>query len=136
MSGVLTADGKEYLAPAVVLATGHSARDVFSLLHTKGIRIERKEFAMGVRIEHPQAIIDAAQYHCAVRDPYLPPASYSMVQQVRGLGVYSFCMCPGGIIAPCATANDEVVTNGWSPSKRNNPFANSGGSGNRTHEQQ
>ncbi len=126
MSGVLTADGKEYLAPAVVLATGHSARDVFSLLHTKGIRIERKEFAMGVRIEHPQAIIDAAQYHCAVRDPYLPPASYSMVQQVRGLGVYSFCMCPGGIIAPCATANDEVVTNGWSPSKRNNPFANSG----------
>ena len=124
--GAQTADGKEYLAPAVVLATGHSARDVFTLLHTKGIRIERKEFAMGVRIEHPQAIIDAAQYHCAVRDPYLPPASYSMVQQVQGLGVYSFCMCPGGIIAPCATANDEVVTNGWSPSKRNNPFANSG----------
>jgi len=126
MNGVQTADGTEYLAPAVVLATGHSARDVFSLLHNKGIRIERKEFAMGVRIEHPQAIIDAAQYHCAVRDPYLPPASYSMVQQVQGLGVYSFCMCPGGIIAPCATANDEVVTNGWSPSKRNNPFANSG----------
>ena len=126
MNGVQTADGTEYLAPAVVLATGHSARDVFSLLHTKGIRLERKEFAMGVRVEHPQAIIDAAQYHCAVRDPYLPPASYSMVQQVQGLGVYSFCMCPGGIIAPCATANDEVVTNGWSPSKRNNPFANSG----------
>lgn len=126
MNGVQTADGTEYLAPAVVLATGHSARDVFSLLHNKGIRIERKEFAMGVRIEHPQAIIDAAQYHCAVRDPYLPPASYSMVQQVQGLGVYSFCMCPGGIIAPCATENEEVVTNGWSPSKRNNPFANSG----------
>jgi uncharacterized protein len=110
----------------VVLATGHSARDIFRLLHARGIRIERKEFAMGVRVEHPQAIIDQARYHCEVRDPYLPPASYSMVHQVQGLGVYSFCMCPGGIIAPCATVQDEVVTNGWSPSKRNNPFANSG----------
>jgi uncharacterized protein len=110
----------------VVLATGNRARDIFVLLHRLGIRIERKEFALGVRVEHPQAIIDQAQYHCAVRDPYLPPASYSLVQQVQGLGVYSFCMCPGGIIAPCATVQDEVVTNGWSPSKRNNPFANSG----------
>ncbi|MEO8590792.1 MAG: FAD-dependent oxidoreductase [Flavobacteriales bacterium] len=126
MRGVITADGDEVRADAVVLATGHSARDIFQLLHTKGIRIERKDFALGVRIEHPQSIIDQAQYHCAVRDPYLPPASYSLVQQVEGLGVYSFCMCPGGIIAPCATAQDEVVTNGWSPSKRNNPFANSG----------
>jgi len=124
--GVITADGEEVRADAVVLATGHSARDIFRLLHAKGIRIERKDFALGVRIEHPQSIIDQAQYHCAVRDPYLPPASYSLVQQVEGLGVYSFCMCPGGIIAPCATAQDEVVTNGWSPSKRNNPFANSG----------
>jgi len=124
--GVVAADGRTFEADAVVLATGHSARDIFTLLHTKGIRIERKDFALGVRIEHPQAIIDAAMYHCKVRDPYLPPASYSLVQQVEGLGVYSFCMCPGGIIAPCATANDEVVTNGWSPSKRNNPFANSG----------
>ncbi|MEZ4740262.1 MAG: FAD-dependent oxidoreductase [Flavobacteriales bacterium] len=124
--GVRTADGKEHTADAVVLATGHSARDIFELLHAKGIAIERKDFALGVRIEHPQAIIDRAMYHCDVRDPYLPPASYSLVQQVEGLGVYSFCMCPGGIIAPCATANDEVVTNGWSPSKRNNPFANSG----------
>ncbi len=124
--GVITADGNEYRAAAVVLATGHSARDIFTLLHRKGIRIERKEFALGVRVEHPQAIIDQAQYHCAVRDPYLPPASYSMVHQVEGLGVYSFCMCPGGIIAPCATAQEEVVTNGWSPSKRNNPYANSG----------
>jgi len=124
--GVVTSDDQEHLAEAIVLATGHSARDIFDLLHRKGILIERKDFALGVRIEHPQAIIDAAQYHCAVRDPYLPPASYAMVQQVEGLGVYSFCMCPGGIIAPCATANDEVVTNGWSPSKRNNPFANSG----------
>lgn len=124
--GALLADCSEVRADAVVLATGHSARDIFRLLHAKGIRIERKDFALGVRIEHPQHIIDQAQYHCAVRDPYLPPASYSLVQQVEGLGVYSFCMCPGGIIAPCATAQDEVVTNGWSPSKRNNPFANSG----------
>lgn len=124
--GVRTADGQELLAHAVVLATGHSARDIFRLLHAKGIRIEAKEFAMGVRIEHPQSIIDRAQYHCDVRDPHLPPASYSLVEQVDGRGVYSFCMCPGGIIAPCATAPEEVVTNGWSPSKRNNPYANSG----------
>lgn len=124
--GVRTLDGRTFLADAVVLATGHSARDIFELLFAKGIRIERKDFALGVRIEHPQAVVDAAMYHCATRDPYLPPASYSLVQQVEGLGVYSFCMCPGGIIAPCATAPGEVVTNGWSPSKRNNPFANSG----------
>lgn len=124
--GVRTAQGEEHLAEAVVLATGHSARDIFELLHAKGIRIEAKSFAMGVRIEHPQAVIDRIRYHSAVRDPYLPPASYSVVQQVDGRGVYSFCMCPGGIIAPCATAPGEVVTNGWSPSKRNNPFANSG----------
>ncbi len=124
--GVRTSQGSEFNAVAVVLATGHSARDIFELLHHKGIRIERKDFAMGVRIEHPQAIIDAAMYHCDLRDPYLPPASYSLVQQVDGVGVYSFCMCPGGIIAPCATDQEEVVTNGWSPSKRNNPFANSG----------
>ncbi len=126
LKGVRTADGAEHRASATVLATGHSARDIFLLLQKHGIRIERKDFALGVRIEHPQSIIDRAQYHCDVRDPYLPPASYSLVQQVEGLGVYSFCMCPGGIIAPCATAQDEVVTNGWSPSKRNNPFANSG----------
>lgn len=124
--GVRTADNRQFEAEAVVLATGHSARDIFRLLHYKGVRIERKDFALGVRIEHPQSIIDSAMYHCDVRDPFLPPASYSVVEQVQGLGVYSFCMCPGGIIAPCATANDEVVTNGWSPSKRNNPFANSG----------
>ncbi|MFZ1618219.1 MAG: FAD-dependent oxidoreductase [Flavobacteriales bacterium] len=124
--GVRTANGDEVTGKAVVLATGHSARDIFTLLHAKGIRIEAKSFAMGVRIEHPQAVIDRMQYHCAVRDPYLPPASYSAVQQVRGRGVYSFCMCPGGIIAPCATAPGEVVVNGWSPSKRNNPYANSG----------
>jgi uncharacterized FAD-dependent dehydrogenase len=124
--GVHTAKGEEVLAEAVILATGHSARDIFELLHAKGIRIEAKSFAMGVRIEHPQSVIDRIQYHCDVRDPYLPPASYNVVQQVDGRGVYSFCMCPGGIIAPCATAPGEVVTNGWSPSKRNNPYANSG----------
>ena len=124
--GVTTATGEEHRAEHVVLATGHSARDIFQLLHDKGIAIERKDFALGVRIEHPQAIIDRIRYHCDVRDPYLPPASYNAVQQVNGAGVYSFCMCPGGIIAPCATAPGEVVTNGWSPSKRNNPFANSG----------
>lgn len=111
---------------ALLIATGHSARDVFELLHTAGIPLEAKPFALGVRIEHPQALIDSMQYHCEVRDPYLPAASYSIVQQANGRGVYSFCMCPGGIIAPCATENGEVVTNGWSPSKRNNPFANSG----------
>jgi uncharacterized FAD-dependent dehydrogenase len=126
LQGVRTADGTEHRAQATILATGHSARDIFRLLHGQGIRIERKEFALGVRIEHPQQVIDEAQYRCTVRDPHLPPASYSLVQQVEGLGVYSFCMCPGGIIAPCATVQDEVVTNGWSPSKRNNPFANSG----------
>ncbi len=124
--GVRTAQGDEVLATSVVLATGHSARDIFELLHAKGIAIEAKSFAMGVRIEHPQAVIDRIRYHSTVRDPFLPPASYSVVQQVEGRGVYSFCMCPGGIIAPCATAPGEVVTNGWSPSKRNNPFANSG----------
>ncbi|MBK9175431.1 MAG: FAD-binding protein [Flavobacteriales bacterium] len=126
LRGVRLGHGDEMIATATVLATGHSARDIFQLLPAKGIRIERKDFALGVRVEHPQSIIDRAQYHCDTRDPYLPPASYSLVQQVDGLGVYSFCMCPGGIIAPCATAPDEVVTNGWSPSKRNNPFANSG----------
>jgi uncharacterized protein len=126
MKGVVTADGDSMTADAVILATGHSARDIFQLLQTKNIAIEAKPFALGVRIEHPQSIIDTAQYHCAVRDGLLPPASYSLVQQVEGRGVFSFCMCPGGIIAPAATAPGELVVNGWSPSKRNNPHANSG----------
>jgi uncharacterized FAD-dependent dehydrogenase len=88
--------------------------------------IEAKPFALGVRIEHPQEIIDRAQYHCEYRGPDLPPSYYNLVEQVEDRGVFSFCMCPGGIIAPCATAQDEIVVNGWSPSKRNNPFANSG----------
>lgn len=124
--GVVLADGEELRAPRVILATGHSARDVFQLLSEKKILIERKDFALGVRVEHPQAVIDEIRYHAKKRDPLLPPASYAAVKQIKGLGVYSFCMCPGGIIAPCATAPEEIVTNGWSPSKRNNPFANSG----------
>lgn len=110
----------------VVLATGHSARDIFYLLHKRKVKIEAKPFALGVRIEHQQELIDHIQYHGDSDNPNLPPAAYSLVQQVDGLGVYSFCMCPGGIIAPCATAQEEVVTNGWSPSKRDNPYSNSG----------
>ena len=132
MKGVKTYDGHSFFADATVLATGHSARDIFELLHRNNIMIEAKPFALGVRIEHPQHIIDAAQYHLptlnqhAGRGHYLPPASYSLVEQVNGRGVFSFCMCPGGIIAPAATNQNEIVVNGWSPSKRNNPFANSG----------
>lgn len=115
---------KEY--DNVILATGHSARDIFNLLHKRDVKILAKPFAIGVRIEHQQELIDQIQYHGDDQNPYLPPASYSLVEQVDGMGVYSFCMCPGGIIAPCATDTEEVVTNGWSPSKRNNPYSNSG----------
>ncbi|MFM1931040.1 MAG: hypothetical protein RL226_343 [Bacteroidota bacterium] len=113
-------------ATHVIVATGHSARDIFELFERKKWAIEAKTFALGVRVEHPQALIDSIQYHRKDRGDFLPPASYSLVCQVDDRGVYSFCMCPGGIIAPCATAPGEVVTNGWSPSKRNNKFANSG----------
>ena len=123
---IITADGERFKTAALILATGHSARDIFSLLHEKNILIEAKPFALGVRVEHPQSIIDGIQYHCLVRAPQLPPASYSLVEQVNERGVFSFCMCPGGIIAPAATAPGEIVVNGWSPSKRNNPYANSG----------
>ncbi|EMQ96356.1 NAD(FAD)-utilizing dehydrogenase [Xanthomarina gelatinilytica] len=117
----------ELPATRVILATGHSARDIFYLLHNKKIAIEAKSFAMGVRVEHPQHIIDSIQYHCSgKRNELLPAASYSLVQQVNNRGVYSFCMCPGGFIVPAATANGEVVVNGMSPSRRNNQFANSG----------
>jgi uncharacterized protein len=126
IKGVKTADGNSFEAKAVILATGHSARDIFELLYSKKIVIESKPFALGVRVEHPQALIDSTQYHCPVRNQFLPPASYSWVQQVNGKGVFSFCMCPGGIIAPAATTPGELVVNGWSPSKRNNPYANSG----------
>jgi len=117
---------KEFLSDRIILATGHSARDIFHLLHKNKILIEAKPFALGVRIEHPQHIIDSLQYHSDVRSEYLPPASYAIANQWGDRGVYSFCMCPGGIIAPAATALNEIVVNGWSPSRRNNPFANSG----------
>jgi uncharacterized protein len=130
IKSVETSDGCSFEAAAIILATGHSARDIFHLLVQKKILIASKPFALGVRIEHPQPLIDAAQYHIDKINPerpsYLPPASYSLVKQVNGKGVFSFCMCPGGIIAPAATDYDELVVNGWSPSKRNNPFANSG----------
>lgn len=125
-TGVRDQSGTSHTGVACILATGHSARDIFKQLHHQGILVELKPFALGVRVEHPQALIDSIQYHCETRSPYLPPSSYGLVHQVRERGVYSFCMCPGGIIAPCATAPGEVVTNGWSPSKRNNPYANSG----------
>ena len=121
-------NGKEEMSvEKVILATGHSARDIFYLLHKKQIALEAKSFAMGVRVEHPQHIIDSIQYHCSgERHELLPAASYSLVQQVNDRGVYSFCMCPGGFIVPAATTNGEVVVNGMSPSKRNNLYANSG----------
>jgi len=118
---------EELTVERVILATGHSARDIYYLLHKKEATLIAKSFAMGVRVEHPQHIIDSIQYHCETeRDPKLPAASYSLVNQVKDRGVYSFCMCPGGFIVPAATANGEIVVNGMSPSKRNNPYANSG----------
>jgi hypothetical protein len=120
-------NGNEIPVDKVILATGHSARDIFYLLNKKQIALEAKSFAMGVRVEHPQHIIDTIQYHCSGKRPdLLPAASYGLVEQVKGRGVYSFCMCPGGFIVPAATANGEVVVNGMSPSKRNNLYANSG----------
>ena len=120
-------NGTEMAVNSVILATGHSARDIYELLHKKDIALKAKSFAMGVRVEHPQEIIDQIQYHCSgERDELLPAAAYSLVHQVNNRGVYSFCMCPGGFIVPAATANGEVVVNGMSPSRRNNRFANSG----------
>ncbi len=124
---IVLENGKEFDVFAVILATGHSARDIYYLLKKKEIKLEAKSFAMGVRIEHPQQIIDSIQYHCSTeRNPLLPAASYSLVQQINDRGVYSFCMCPGGFIVPAATAPEEVVVNGMSPSSRNSKFANSG----------
>jgi len=119
-------NGKEEVCENVILATGHSARDIYELLHSKNIAIEAKPFAMGFRMEHPQELVNQIQYHTKENADLLPPASYSLVTQVKGKGAFSFCMCPGGIIAPAATANNEVVVNGWSPSKRNGEYANSG----------
>ncbi|HTO14990.1 MAG TPA: hypothetical protein VLZ83_04430 [Edaphocola sp.] len=139
LTDIITEDGKvkavgvnglgKIPTRALILATGHSARDIFHLLHDKGILIESKPYALGVRIEHPQELIDAIQYQCPLpeeKNPYLPPASYSLVSQESGRGVFSFCMCPGGIIAPASTDDGELVVNGWSPSKRDGLYANSG----------
>jgi uncharacterized FAD-dependent dehydrogenase len=115
-----------WMGEAVVLATGHSARDVYHLLHRQGLRLEAKPFALGVRVEHPQHVVDQAQYHRAERGEHLPPASYSLVCQVGDRGVFSFCMCPGGLIVPAATAPGEIVVNGMSMSRRDSPYANSG----------
>ncbi len=126
ISGIIINNEKEIKVENLILATGHSARDIYDLLNDKKIDLEFKSFALGVRIEHKQELIDQIQYKTKERGEFLPPASYSLVSQVKDRGVYSFCMCPGGVIAPCATGKEEVVTNGWSPSKRNNPFSNSG----------
>jgi hypothetical protein len=126
LKGVKTFKGDKIETKNVILATGHSARDIYELLHEKEILIESKPFAIGVRVEHSQDLIDSIQYHCEARGPYLPAASYSLVKQIDDRGVFSFCMCPGGFIVPSATSPGEVVVNGMSPSKRDSKYSNSG----------
>lgn len=126
IKGVITSENEKFLSPFLILATGHSARDIYELCQKKGVDLEIKSFAMGVRVEHPQDLIDKIQYHGNSRGEYLPAASYNIAKQVDGRGVYSFCMCPGGFIVPSATSQEEVVVNGMSPSERNSPYANSG----------
>jgi uncharacterized protein len=124
--GVVLQNGDQVEGLAVVLATGHSARDIYYILQKNRIELEAKTFALGVRIEHPQEVIDKIQYHGVGRGKYLPPAAYTMVEQMDGRGVYSFCMCPGGVVVPAATSPSELVVNGMSPSSRGGRFANSG----------
>jgi uncharacterized FAD-dependent dehydrogenase len=131
IKGVLIDEGATIEGIGVILATGHSARDIFYLLDRKKVLIQPKPFALGVRIEHPQSLIDQIQYHCPIdRGPYLPASSYSLVHQTyfegKQRGVFSFCMCPGGFIVPAATAPGELVVNGMSPSRRDSKYANSG----------
>jgi uncharacterized protein len=126
VKGVGTSSGEAFRSSCVILATGHSARDIYKICQDRHIELHAKSFAMGVRVEHPQELIDKIQYHGRSRGEYLPAASYNMVKQVDGRGVYSFCMCPGGFIVPSATSQEEVVVNGMSPSERNSPYANSG----------
>lgn len=122
--GIITEAGEKFSANHLILATGHSSRDIYAMLHDAGVQLECKGFAMGVRVEHPQALIDSIQYHCKNRGKYLPAAAYNVVTQVKERGVYSFCMCPGGFIVPASTGEGECVVNGMSPSQRNSPLAN------------
>lgn len=126
VKGVIVNNEVEILGDSVILATGHSARDIYKLCYTKKVQLAEKDFAIGVRIEHPQSLIDSIQYKCTVRPDTLPAASYNIVTQVDNIGVYSFCMCPGGIIIPAATGKEEIVLNGMSVSRRDSAFANSG----------
>lgn len=130
IKGVSTNNGKTFEGIGVILATGHSARDVFDILHQRNVLVKAKPFALGVRVEHQQSLIDSIQYHCDIRHSLLPASSYALVEQASyqqvDRGVFSFCMCPGGFIVPSATQSEEVVVNGMSPSKRNSPFSNSG----------
>ncbi|MEI6047630.1 MAG: FAD-dependent oxidoreductase [Bacteroidota bacterium] len=124
--GVVTSGNEKFQSEYVILATGHSARDIYDICRNRGVDLEMKPFAMGVRVEHPQELIDKIQYHGNSSGEFLPAASYNLAKQVDGRGVYSFCMCPGGFIVPSATSQQEVVVNGMSPSGRNSPYANSG----------
>ncbi len=126
IKGVNASGNESFLSPYLILSTGHSARDIFDICRNRDITLEMKSFAAGVRVEHPQELIDRIQYHGRSRGEFLPAAAYNIVRQVDGRGVYSFCMCPGGFIVPAATAQEEVVVNGMSPSGQNSPFANSG----------
>lgn len=126
IKGIITSDNQKFNSENLILATGHSARDIYEICCNRGIEMEMKPFAMGVRVEHPQELIDKIQYHGNSRGEYLPAASYNLAKQIDGRGVYSFCMCPGGFIVPSATSQEEVVVNGMSPSGRNSPYANSG----------
>ncbi len=126
VKGVVINHNEKLEGNHVVLATGHSARDIYELLDRKGVLMQAKPFAMGVRIEHNQSFIDEIQYHQSPREENLPAASYRVVTQVDDCGVFSFCMCPGGLVVPAATAPGEIVVNGMSLSRRDSPFANSG----------
>ena len=126
IAGVVTSDNEKFKSPYVILATGHSARDIYDICRNRGVELEMKPFAMGVRVEHPQELIDKIQYHGNSRGEFLPASTYNLAKQIDGRGVYSFCMCPGGFIVPAATSQEEVVVNGMSPSERNSLYANSG----------
>lgn len=126
ITGVVISENEKFMSPYVILATGHSARDIYDICRNRGVTLEKKPFAVGVRVEHPQELIDKIQYHGNSRGEFLPASSYNLAKQIDGRGVYSFCMCPGGFIVPSATSQEEVVVNGMSPSGRNSPYANSG----------